>query len=69
MHQSKKHLYLWHIHQTCLKQPCIKSKVTFIHAIVPKMLRRIMYNMDCSDDKEMDIWANDKSTKVANVFF
>jgi hypothetical protein len=28
-----------------------------------------MYNMDCSDDKEMDIWANDKSTKVANVFF
>jgi len=28
-----------------------------------------MYNMDCSDDKEIDIWANNELTKVANVFF
>lgn len=27
-----------------------------------------MYNMDCSDDKEMDIWANSELTKVANDF-
>ncbi len=33
------------------------------------MLKHIMYNMDCSDDKEMDIWANNDLTKVANVFF
>ncbi len=67
--QIKKHLCLWHIHQTCLKQVCIKSKVTLIHVIVPKMLRHIMYNMDCSDDKEMGIWANCELTKVTNIFF
>ncbi len=67
--QIKKHLCLWHIHQICLKQACIKSKVTLIPVIVPKMLKHIMYNMDCSDDKEIDIWANNELTKVANVFF
>ncbi len=64
--RTKVFLCLWHVRQTWLKQTCIKIKDGPNHATTLKSLGEIMYNIECLDDRKMDVWAKSKVERVAN---
>jgi len=59
-------LCLWHVIRAWLKQACIKIKDISTCASTFKVLGNVMYNTNCLNDQELDLWAKVEFARVAN---